>query len=114
LKGKEPLVGVAGCSLPDRSCADLGECSALLETACQGELDRLTVLPGVIDVLAQEIVAIVAAEDYDRTGSSIWCAGLTPIARSPAPSSRPPCGSCPEATAGRWGRRALNGVPLGA
>ena len=45
---------------------DLIECSALLEAARRGELDRLTVPPGAIDVLAQQIVAIVAAEDYDE------------------------------------------------
>ena len=43
---------------------DLVECAALLDSVQRGELDRLRIPPKPLDVLAQQIVAEVAAREY--------------------------------------------------
>jgi ATP-dependent Lhr-like helicase len=43
---------------------DLVECAALLDSVGRGELDRLTIPDRPLDVLAQQIVAEVAAQDW--------------------------------------------------
>ena len=43
---------------------DLVECAALLDSVERGELDQLMIPPKPLDVLAQQIVAEVAARDY--------------------------------------------------
>jgi ATP-dependent Lhr-like helicase len=43
---------------------DLVECAALLDSVRRGELDRLTIPEKPLDVLAQQIVAEVAAQDW--------------------------------------------------
>jgi ATP-dependent Lhr-like helicase len=43
---------------------DLVECAALLDSVRRGELDRLAILHRPLDVLAQQIVAEVAARDW--------------------------------------------------
>ncbi len=43
---------------------DLVECAALLDSVRRGELDRLTIPHQPLDVLAQQIVAEVAAQDW--------------------------------------------------
>ncbi len=43
---------------------DLVECAALLDSVGRGELDRLTIPDQPLDVLAQQIVAEVAAQDW--------------------------------------------------
>ena len=43
---------------------DLVECAALLDSVRRGELDRLTIPEQPLDVLAQQIVAEVAAQDW--------------------------------------------------
>ena len=43
---------------------DLTECAALLDSVRRGELDRLTIPHQPLDVLAQQIVAEVAAQDW--------------------------------------------------
>ena len=45
---------------------ELVECAALLEAVRRGELDRLHVPVHPLDVLAQQVVAMVAAEDWDE------------------------------------------------
>ncbi|HET7756605.1 MAG TPA: hypothetical protein VFK87_05065, partial [Steroidobacteraceae bacterium] len=45
---------------------DLVECTALLAAVRRGELDRLTVPTNALDVLAQQIVAEVAAREWDE------------------------------------------------
>ena len=45
---------------------DLVECAALLDSVERGELDRLIIPPKPLDVLAQQIVAEVAARDSPR------------------------------------------------
>ncbi|BGE87094.1 MULTISPECIES: DEAD/DEAH box helicase [Methylosinus] len=46
---------------------DLVECAALLDSVRRGELDRLAIPPHPLDVLAQQIVAEVAAQDWPET-----------------------------------------------
>src|SRR5215831_7871702 len=45
---------------------DLVECTALLDSVRRGELDRLAVPDRPLDVLAQQIAAVVAARDWDE------------------------------------------------
>jgi ATP-dependent Lhr-like helicase len=45
---------------------ELVECAALLDAVGRGELDRLVIPPGPLDVLAQQIVAEVAAAEWDE------------------------------------------------
>lgn len=45
---------------------DLVECAALLDCVRRGELDRLAIPPHPLDVLAQQIVAEVAAQDWEE------------------------------------------------
>jgi len=45
---------------------DLAECAALLDCVRRGELDTLTIPPRPLDVLAQQIVAEVACEEWDE------------------------------------------------
>jgi ATP-dependent Lhr-like helicase len=46
---------------------DLVECTALLDSVRRGELDRLTIPERPLDVLAQQVVAEVAAQDWSET-----------------------------------------------
>jgi ATP-dependent Lhr-like helicase len=46
---------------------DLVECTALFDSVRRGELDRLTIPDRPLDVLAQQIVAEVAAQDWEET-----------------------------------------------
>jgi ATP-dependent Lhr-like helicase len=45
---------------------ELIECAALVRSICQGDLDRLIVPANPLDVLAQQIVAMAAAEDWNE------------------------------------------------
>jgi ATP-dependent Lhr-like helicase len=45
---------------------DLVECAALLDSVRRGELDRLSIPEQPLDVLAQQVVAEVAAQDWDE------------------------------------------------
>ena len=45
---------------------DLVECAAILDAVRRGELDRLQVPPHPLDVLAQQVVAMAAAEDWSE------------------------------------------------
>jgi ATP-dependent helicase Lhr and Lhr-like helicase len=46
---------------------DLVECAALLDSVRRGELDRLTIPNRPLDVLAQQVVAEVAAQDWSES-----------------------------------------------
>src|SRR5215475_15867980 len=46
---------------------DLVECAALLDSVRRGELDRLEVRSAPLDVLAQQVVAEVAAQEWPET-----------------------------------------------
>ncbi|WP_017164606.1 DEAD/DEAH box helicase [Xanthomonas phaseoli] len=45
---------------------ELVECAALLDSIRRGELDALRIVPAPVDVLAQQIVAETACEDWDE------------------------------------------------
>ena len=45
---------------------DLVECAALLDSVRRGELDRLTIPERPLDVLAQQVIAEVAAQDWSE------------------------------------------------
>jgi ATP-dependent helicase Lhr and Lhr-like helicase len=85
---------------------DLIECNALVEAARRGELDRLTVPPGAIDVLAQQLVAIVAAEDYDEDRLFDLVRGAHPYRALTRPDFAAVVRLLSEGYSGRWGRRA--------
>ncbi len=57
------LAGIPKARLFPLSCDELVECVALLDAVRRGELDRLTVPSKALDVLAQQIVAEVAARE---------------------------------------------------
>ncbi|HCO42689.1 MAG TPA: ATP-dependent DNA helicase, partial [Gammaproteobacteria bacterium] len=50
---------------------DLLECTALLRAVRDGALDRLSIPPGALDVLAQQMVAEVAARG-EITEAALW------------------------------------------
>jgi ATP-dependent Lhr-like helicase len=56
--------GVSKGRLFPLSRDDLVECAAILDAVRRGELDTLRVPPGPLDVLAQQIVAEVAAQEW--------------------------------------------------
>jgi ATP-dependent Lhr-like helicase len=56
--------GVPKARLFPLSRDELVECTALLDSVRRGELDRLTIPAAPLDVLAQQIVAEVAAQDW--------------------------------------------------
>ena len=55
---------------------ELVECAAILDAVRRGELDTLHVPAHPLDVLAQQVVAMVAAEDWDEDGllATVRCA----------------------------------------
>ena len=61
---------------------DLVECAALLDSVRRGELDRLTIPDQPLDVLAQQIVAEVAAQDWGEDGA------LRPLSAAPGLTAR--------------------------
>ena len=52
---------------------ELVECAALLDSVRRGELDRLAIPPGALDVLAQQIAAEVAAQEWDEDALFALC-----------------------------------------
>jgi ATP-dependent Lhr-like helicase len=71
---------------------DLVECAALILAVRKGELDHLVVMSQPLDVLAQQVVAESAAEDWELDRLFDRSAGPIPIAASPARSSTTWCG----------------------
>ena len=59
-----PIGGTPKGRLFPLSRDDLVECAALIDSVRRGELDRLTIPDQPLDVLAQQIVAEVAAQDW--------------------------------------------------
>src|SRR6185295_5654394 len=58
--------GVPKARLFPLSRDELVECTALLQSVAQGELDRVTIPTAPLDVLAQQIVAEVAAREWSE------------------------------------------------
>ncbi len=58
---------------------ELVECAALLDSVCRGELDRLTIPDQPTDVLAQQIVAEVATQEWDEDALFALCRRAWPF-----------------------------------
>ena len=82
-RARHQVGGVPKARLFPLSRDELVECAALLDAVKRGELDRLTIPRQPLDVLAQQIVAEVAAADwteaalFDLVRSAYPYAGLT-------------------------------------
>src|SRR5580765_309640 len=61
------VAGVPKARLFPLSRDELVECAALLDAVARGELDRLKIPAKPLDVLAQQIVAEVACEEWSET-----------------------------------------------
>ncbi len=64
---------------------DLVECTALLRAAREGSLDRLIIPERPLDILAQQIVAAVACEDWDEEALYALVRGAYPYRDLPRP-----------------------------
>lgn len=73
--------GVPKARLFPQSRDELLECAALLDCVRRGELDALHVPPAPIDVLAQQIVAEVACQEWDETALFDLMRGAWPYAQ---------------------------------
>ena len=58
--------GVPKARLFPQSRDELVECAALLDCVRRGELDALRILPAPLDVLAQQVIAETACEEWDE------------------------------------------------
>ncbi|HET8876996.1 MAG TPA: DEAD/DEAH box helicase [Casimicrobiaceae bacterium] len=72
--------GVPKARLFPLSRDELVECTALLDAVRRGELDRVTIPGKPLDVLAQQIVAEVAAHDWPERGLYDMLTGAYPYA----------------------------------
>ncbi|MGO1068707.1 DEAD/DEAH box helicase [Lysobacter sp. CA199] len=73
--------GVPKGRLFPQSREDLVECAALLDSVRRGELDALRIPPAPLDVLAQQIVAEVAAREWSEDELYAWVRRAWPYAR---------------------------------
>ncbi|MGE3782991.1 MAG: DEAD/DEAH box helicase, partial [Alphaproteobacteria bacterium] len=62
---------------------ELVECTALLDSVARGELDRLSVPERALDVVAQQIVAEVAAQEWSEDGLFALCRRAWPFRNLP-------------------------------
>ncbi|UJB21566.1 MULTISPECIES: DEAD/DEAH box helicase [Lysobacter] len=75
--------GVPKGRLFPQSRDDLVECAALLDSVRRGELDALQIPPAPLDVLAQQIVAEVAAREWSEDALYAWVRRAWPYAQLP-------------------------------
>nr|WP_232207563.1 DEAD/DEAH box helicase [Pseudoxanthomonas sp. J35] len=73
--------GVPKARLFPQTRDELVECAALLDCVRRGELDALRIPPAPLDVLAQQIVAEVAAAEWDEDALYDWFRRAWPYAR---------------------------------
>ncbi|KAF1696575.1 DEAD/DEAH box helicase [Pseudoxanthomonas koreensis] len=73
--------GVPKARLFPQTRDELVECAALLDCVRRGELDALRVLPAPLDVLSQQIVAEVAASEWDEDALYEWFRRAWPYAK---------------------------------
>ncbi|MBB6066359.1 ATP-dependent Lhr-like helicase [Pseudoxanthomonas broegbernensis] len=73
--------GVPKARLFPQTRDELVECAALLDCVRRGELDALRILPAPLDVLAQQIVAEVAATEWDEDALYDWLRRAWPYAK---------------------------------
>src|SRR5438067_1521541 len=65
-RANHSVVGMPKARLFPLSRDELVECAALLDAVARGELDRVAIPPKPLDVLAQQIVAEVAAKEWSE------------------------------------------------
>ncbi len=99
---------------------ELVECAALLDSVAGGELDRLSVPERPLDVLAQQIVAEVAAQEWDEDTLFALCRRAWPFRDLPREDFAAIVGMLAEGFSTRRGRRgalihhdAVNGMLRG-
>jgi len=73
--------GVPRARLFPQTRDELVECAALLDCVRRGELDALRIPPAPLDVLAQQVVAEVAATEWDEDALYDWFRRAWPYAR---------------------------------
>ena len=73
--------GVPKARLFPQTRDELVECAALLDCVRRGELDALRILPAPLDVLAQQVVAEVAASEWDEDALYDWLRRAWPYAK---------------------------------
>ncbi len=94
---------------------ELVECTALFECVERGMLDRMTILENPLDVLAQQIVAESAAEDWEIDDLfTLFRACLSLSRISSAPSSTSCCACSRRATARSAGVVARSSITTGS
>ena len=84
---------------------ELVECAALLDSVARGELDRLTIPEQPLDVLAQQIVAEVAAREWHEDQLYALIRRAWPYRALGARISRPSSACWPQGFSTRRGRR---------
>ena len=67
-RANHSVAGMPKARLFPLSRDELVECAALLDAVARGELDRVHIPPRPLDVLAQQIVAEVAAQEWSEDG----------------------------------------------
>ena len=93
---------------------ELIECAALVRSISQGELDRLLVPATPLDVLAQQIVAMAAAEDWQEDDLFALVRRAYCYARSDAHAiSTPSSTCCPRASAPSAAAAARSSIAIG-
>jgi ATP-dependent Lhr-like helicase len=80
-RARHHVGGVPKGRLFPTSRDDLVECAALLDCVRRGELDALHVPPAPLDVLAQQVVAELAFEDWDEGALHAMLSRAWPYAR---------------------------------
>ncbi|MBN6111652.1 DEAD/DEAH box helicase [Xanthomonas bonasiae] len=75
--------GTPKARLFPQSRDDLVECAALLDCVRRGELDALRILDAPLDVLAQQLVAEVACQEWDEDALYALVRGAWPYATLP-------------------------------
>ncbi|WP_039955987.1 DEAD/DEAH box helicase, partial [Xanthomonas graminis] len=75
--------GTPKARLFPQSRDDLVECAALLDCVRRGELDALRILDAPLDVLAQQLVAEVACQEWDEDALYALVRGAWPYAALP-------------------------------
>ena len=73
--------GVPKARLFPQTRDELVECAALLDCVRRGELDALRIPPAPLDVLAQQIVAEVAASEWDEDALYDWLRRAWPYSK---------------------------------
>ncbi len=75
--------GTPKARLFPQSRDDLVECAALLDSVRRGELDALQIVPAPLDVLAQQIVAETACQEWDEDALYALVCRAWPYAQLP-------------------------------